>query len=567
MKIFNTLVFFLVFTGYLSAQVVINEVMYSPASPNKEWFEIYNTGNTTINLQNWKWRDAAAGNPIRTITSQSITLDANTYAIICDDSTNLKQAFPGITGLIIQSIGWNALNNTGNENIVLYNSAGQTIDSLTYTNSWGGGSNISLERVDALAPTNSQSNWGSSLSPSGATPNMKNSISLKDYELILKSFNIIPTSPKIGEVITFELKITNSGKFAAANFNINIYYDLNFNNEPVPSELIRSETISNLNSKDSLIYRTTYIVPQADSLQFIVRVIFSPDQDTSNNTQTKRIYTGNKIVINEIMYDPLTGNAEWVELYNPTEKNVMIQGWKFVESSNNINISDSIFQVLFPGAYIIISNDTTIYNRFPYLRTYDPSNKIIIKNLSLSNDGETVKIVDISNNTIEEVSYSPKWHNPNIATEKGFSLERINPNLGSNDKNNWSSCADFLGGTPMKRNSIYTSIPFSSGKITISPNPFSPDGDGYEDLTVIKYSLPYNISQVRMKVFDAKGRLVRTLFNNQYSGSEGEVIFNGLNDNGEKLRLGIYIIFLESIDDKGGTVETIKSTVVVATKL
>lgn len=566
MKIFNNLIFLFVITGFINAQVVINEVMYSPASPNKEWFEIYNTGSTTVILQNWKWRDAAQSNPVRTITTQAITLDANGYAIVCEDSAVIRQTYPGINGLIIQSIGWNALNNSGSENLILYNSTGQTIDSLTYTNSWGGGSNKSLERIDVLAPTNNQNNWGSSLSPYGATPNSRNSISLKDYELILKHFNIIPTSPQPGEVITFELNIANPGKFNAVNFSINIYNDLNFNGEAVPSELIKNETISNLNSKDSLTYTTDFTIPQADSIQFIAKVLFSPDQDTTNNTLIKRIYTGSKIVINEIMFDPLTGNPEWVEIYNPGSKNVIINGWKFVESSNSISIYDSTFQILLPGSYIVIAGDTTVYSRFPYLRTYDPSNKLIIKNLSLSNDGESIKITDMSNNTVEELTYSPKWHNPNIPEEKGYSLERINPNLPGN-ADNWSSCADKLGGTPMKSNSIYTIIPLSTGKVTVSPNPFSPDGDGYEDITMIKYLLPYNISQVRLKVFDVKGRLVRTILNNQYSGAEGEIIFNGFNDNGERLRLGIYILFLEAVNDKNGTTETIKSTVVVATKL
>lgn len=566
MRIFNTLIFLFVLIGFLNSQVVINEVMYSPSSPNKEWFEIYNTGNTSVNLQNWKWRDAAQSNPIRTITTQAISIGAYSFAIICEDSANIRQAFPNISGLIIQSIGWNALNNSGSENLILYNSANQTIDSLTYTNSWGGGSNISLERIDALSQTNNQSNWGSSQSPAGATPNLQNSISLKDYELILKSFNVTPSSPQIGENVTFELQISNPARFAATNFSVNIYNDINFNGIPSVNELIKSETIPNLNSKDSLKYTTTFTIPQSDSLQFIGKIIFAPDQDTSNNSVIKKIYTGSRIVINEIMYDPLTGNAEWVEIYNPGTKNVNISGWKFVESTNIINLSDSTFQVLLPGAYIVISDDTTIFNRFPYLRTYDPSNKLIIKSLSLSNDGELVKIVDASNNTIEEVTYSPKWHNPNIPDEKGYSLERINPNLPGNS-GNWSSCADPLGGTPMKRNSIYTTIPLSTGKITVSPNPFSPDGDGFEDFTIIKYSLPYKASQVRMKVFDVKGRLVRTLLNNLYSGSEGEIIFNGLNDDGEKLRIGIYILFIETVDDKGGTFETIKSTVVVATKL
>ena len=72
---------------------------------------------------------------------------------------------------------------------------------------------------------------------------------------------------------------------------------------------------------------------------------------------------------------------------------------------------------------------------------------------------------------------------------------------------------------------------------------------------------------MRIKIFDNKGRLVRTLLNNQASGSSGSVIFDGLDDETHALRMGIYIIFLEALNDNSGIVETIKSTVVVARRL
>ena len=53
----------------------------------------------------------------------------------------------------------------------------------------------------------------------------------------------------------------------------------------------------------------------------------------------------------------------------------------------------------------------------------------------------------------------------------------------------------------------------------------------------------------------------------QVSGSSGSVIFNGLSDDGETLRIGIYIIFLEAINEGAGVVENLKTVVVVARKL
>ncbi|MEJ2196578.1 MAG: hypothetical protein P8X73_17220, partial [Ignavibacteriaceae bacterium] len=63
------------------------------------------------------------------------------------------------------------------------------------------------------------------------------------------------------------------------------------------------------------------------------------------------------------------------------------------------------------------------------------------------------------------------------------------------------------------------------------------------------------------------GRLVRTLLGSQASGSSGSVVFNGLANDGETLRIGIYIIFLEAINEGAGVVENLKTVVVVARKL
>jgi hypothetical protein len=60
---------------------------------------------------------------------------------------------------------------------------------------------------------------------------------------------------------------------------------------------------------------------------------------------------------------------------------------------------------------------------------------------------------------------------------------------------------------------------------------------------------------------------VRSLANNQASGSSGSVIFDGIGDDGQVLRIGIYIIFLEAINEGSGVVESMKTVVVVARKL
>jgi hypothetical protein len=57
------------------------------------------------------------------------------------------------------------------------------------------------------------------------------------------------------------------------------------------------------------------------------------------------------------------------------------------------------------------------------------------------------------------------------------------------------------------------------------------------------------------------------LAKNQANASSGSVIFAGLGDDGKALRIGIYIIFLEAINENAGVVDKLKTVVVVARRL
>ncbi len=61
--------------------------------------------------------------------------------------------------------------------------------------------------------------------------------------------------------------------------------------------------------------------------------------------------------------------------------------------------------------------------------------------------------------------------------------------------------------------------------------------------------------------------MLETLANNQPSGSSGSVIFDGRDDSGEALRIVIYVIFFEAINEGSGVVETMRTVVVVERKL
>jgi hypothetical protein len=277
-------------------------------------------------------------------------------------------------------------------------------------------------------------------------------------------------------------------------------------------------------------------------------------------------YNRNDLVINEIMFDPGDDNSEFIEFLNLSGDSVNIGGWKIEDENGNEFRLSQIPLMLPDKSYFILAADSLVQLKYNFdetlLRTI-----IGVSSLGLVNTGEQILLKDVKGNVIDSVWYSDRWHNDNFLSVKNISLEKINPNLGSNDPNNWSSSVEEIGATPGKQNSIYTVNPNTASTISVLPNPFSPDNDGFEDFTIINYKLTQATSQVRIKIFDSKGRLVRTLASNQASGSSGSVIFDGLGDDGEALRIGIYIIFLEAINEGTGVVESMKTVVVVARKL
>ncbi|TSA26735.1 MAG: hypothetical protein D4R68_06875 [Ignavibacteriales bacterium] len=276
-------------------------------------------------------------------------------------------------------------------------------------------------------------------------------------------------------------------------------------------------------------------------------------------------YSFRSLVINEIMFDPDTDNAEYLEFYNTTSDSMQIDGLELrIGTSVKIKLANSNL-LLPPHNYFVLADDSSIYRNYTWLKN---ETKVgIIKSMTLSNEGTMLVVKDSHGNTLDSVSYSPDWHNKNILTTKNRSLERLNPLLGSNVRSNWNTSVNAEGGSPGKQNSIYSENTSRESKVVISPNPFSPDNDGYEDYAIINFDLAQPFSQVRIKVFDSQGRLVRSIAENKLAASKNSVIFDGLDDNGRPLRIGIYILLIEAIAEGSGNVEVIKTPVVVARKL
>ena len=223
--------------------------------------------------------------------------------------------------------------------------------------------------------------------------------------------------------------------------------------------------------------------------------------------------------------------------------------------------------IISAGEYAVISSDSSLLRQFPYLA--DPSSHVIIRQsgISLNNSGERIILQDLTGRTIDSVFYLPAWHNAGIDDHSGRSLERINPNLSGNDPRNWSTCANPLGGTPGRRNSLYTTPSAAGAAISFSPNPFSPDGDGFEDVTIMRYQLPVSASVLRVRIYDSMGRLIRMLADGEPGASRGELIWDGFDNDRRRVSMGIYVVLLEARSADGQRIFSSKGVVVVAARM
>jgi hypothetical protein len=119
----------------------ITEVMYDPIKGG-EWVEIYNPDDTPLDLKGWKIFDGTN----HTIPGQVI-VPAGGYVILADDKSAFISAFSDITTTIIDIV--TSFNNDG-DTIILRDSLGNDISSMSYTATAGASKNSkSLQNINA----------------------------------------------------------------------------------------------------------------------------------------------------------------------------------------------------------------------------------------------------------------------------------------------------------------------------------------------------------------------------------------------------------------------------------
>ena len=142
------------------------------------------------------------------------------------------------------------------------------------------------------------------------------------------------------------------------------------------------------------------------------------------------------------------------------------------------------------------------------------------------------------------MKYSADWHHALLATVDGVSLEKMALNLESVDSSHWHSASASSGfATPGNANSqLFGSLSHKNDFFSLANRSFSPNQDGYRDFLQLDFSLDDAGYMLRLDIFDLEGRLFRQLAHNHLLGEEESIYWDGLGDDEEIGRNGIYIL-------------------------
>jgi hypothetical protein len=325
---------------------------------------------------------------------------------------------------------------------------------------------------------------------------------------------------------------------------------------------------------------------------FVVLFLFgigcSTDSDEHSFNETLSLQNDRTVpILNEILFDPLQESEDdlpdqpdFVEIYNPGIDAIDLTGWSIADrpSPSTGKVNRYYFapaggsNVLGPGQYGVIAPEynglvsgsrlTTCYT---YLQNSSDARIFLVKKyktFSLNNDGDSVRLLDQNGNMVDAANYTPNWHNPANRSTKRISIEKFNPLMVSDSPLNWTSSTDTqFGGTPGKANSVYVPPTRNEDIFSLSPSPFSPNGDRQDDFLNIAISLPVGSYQLALSVYDSTGKLVRRLAGGIPTGPVVRVTWNGSDDSGQPLPAGSYRLTMNAAGYSGSRYSDSRSVV------
>ncbi len=532
---------------HLVSAPVINEIMADPAGPEtgegspgdrNEYVELFNPGPRPVSLEGFALSDR---NEIDVLVpfqgSTQPVLGPGAYALILDSeyfdeggSDPQPYDIPEATLLLTtedRDIGGYGL--SSRDWLILLDPSGDTVD--TYGTPWDSLDALPPEAEDGVSIErrvaeggDEAGNWRKSRFR--CTPGRQNSVSMPvnlALDSALHAFE--PELPLPGDSIRLSVAVLNAGLEDVSYFSLHVQTGLEEDERDL-FEVLHPDDTTNV---------CLSLAPLSEG-EWEIRVSVSHPRDTCPKDDSLELFllVGRPpVVVNEIMYD---GAPEWVELYNRSNEDIDLCGFVLEDKAGSATDAFGPF-LLHPGGFVVVTSDTpALAERFgavPCLSTPQFP--------TLNNSEEELELRNGRGGLLEKVVYRSRF-----GGGKGISLERISPELPPGLEASWAGSLDPSGATPGRRNSVYVESRREEDLLQLSSKIFTPNDDGDEDVLVISYLVPEFPAWVQLCIFDATGRLVKSLDRSRSSSGKGQAVWTGKGDSNQALPTGLYIVYLEA---------------------
>lgn len=271
----------------------------------------------------------------------------------------------------------------------------------------------------------------------------------------------------------------------------------------------------------------------------------------------------NDIVINEVLFNPIDGDNDFVEIINRSTKTLCLKdlqlGNYYANAPANFKSITDSYDFLKPQEILVLcQSKETLLHYHPLALEYQI---IELESMPSYNNDMGAVVLSFDSTIIDEFHYDEEMHFNLLTDVEGVSLERISTEI--NSINNWHSAAEQDGfSTPTLINSQAQLLLTPQEVMTLSPAIISPNNDGVNDLLSIQLQFKASGYRGRILIFNPKGFLIKTLVNNALFGTSDTFFWDGTTDRNEVAKAGLYIIWLEATHPQFPSLAEKQTTVV-----
>ncbi|MBO7646751.1 MAG: lamin tail domain-containing protein [Bacteroidales bacterium] len=519
--------------------VVISEIMADPTPaiglPAAEYVELHNRTDSACLLVGCTLQ---LGNTVKALPA--ISIEGDGYAIVVAEKYREEFSDLGIDLFTLSSLSIT----DGGQRLTLYDNTGSVMHSVAFRKQWhkdgvkqDGG--WSLEMIDERQPWLDEEGWASSVDPSGGTPGRANSHSPLPPDRDPPELTRVTMTDSQTLRIWFSEPISDELPFTTDIFKVSPAMAISSVKEVPPTfQALDLRLAATPHSGQT--YHIEICGELCDCSHNLIPLGTGIPWGTSHHPDQ------NDLVINEILTHPFDGcDADFVELYNRSShiidlKDVKIgSGGDVLPDKAAVALSSGM-QVM-PGAYAVLCK-----NRKATLHQYHcPTPHALVQCDSLpayANASGVVFVTDYGLQVVDRFAYTEEMHYSKLLSSEGVSLERLDPHWPTQDNDNWHSAAESVGfATPGYANSQRGSD-LEGSELSVTPEVFSPDNDGYDDFTFIRLQLPEPENRVSIQIFDLNGNAICHLANNMLCGTEAQFRWDGEDDRKRQVPSGLYVV-------------------------